>query len=72
LPGFVADASLMEKARPVIDYMPGWKQELQKVHSIAQLPHETRNYIDRLEQLIGVPIAIVSVGPERTQTLMRS
>ncbi len=72
LPGFVSDASLLEKAVPVIEYLPGWKQELQKVHSIAQLPHETRNYIDRLEQLIGVPIAIVSVGPERTQTLMRS
>ncbi len=72
LPGFVSDATLMEQAEPVIEYMPGWKQELREVHSIPQLPAEARNYVDRLEKLIGVPIAIVSVGPERTQTLMRS
>ncbi|MDM8009198.1 MAG: adenylosuccinate synthase [Phycisphaerae bacterium] len=72
LPGLVSDATLMEQAEPVIEYMPGWKQDLREVRSIQQLPAETRDYIDRLETLIGVPISIVSVGPERTQTLMRS
>jgi len=72
LPGFVSDSALMEQAEPVIEYMPGWKQELREARSIQQLPAETREYISRLETLIGVPISIVSVGPERTQTLMRS
>jgi len=72
LPGLVSDSTLMEQAEPVIEYMPGWKQELREARSIQQLPAETREYISRLETLIGVPISIASVGPERTQTLMRS
>ncbi|MGQ9650408.1 MAG: adenylosuccinate synthase [Phycisphaerae bacterium] len=72
LPGLVADTVLMEQVEPVIEYMPGWKQDLRQARSIGQLPAQTRDYIDRLETLIRVPISIVSVGPERTQTLMRS
>jgi adenylosuccinate synthase len=72
LPGFISDAGLLEQAEPIIEYLPGWKQELREVHAINQLPEAARRYVDRIEQLLGVPVAIVSVGPERTQTLMRS
>ncbi|MHC4798418.1 MAG: adenylosuccinate synthetase, partial [Planctomycetota bacterium] len=69
--GFVSDSLVLEKVKPVIEYMPGWKEDLRKARSIDQLPPTARAYLDRLEALIGVPIAIVSVGPERTQTLIR-
>ena len=72
LPGFVADSTVLENAEPVIEYLPGWSEDLRQARSIEDLPQTARHYLDRLEALIGVPIAIVSVGPERTQTLMRT
>jgi len=72
LSGFVADNVAMEKAEPVIEYLPGWKEDPRSARTIDQLPANTRHYLDRLESLIGVPITIVSVGPERTQTLFRT
>ena len=72
LPGFVSDALLLERAEPVIEYRSGWSDDLRTARSIDQLPQATRDYLDRIEALVGVPIAIVSVGPERTQTLMRT
>ena len=59
-------------AEPVVEYLPGWSEDLREVRSIEKLPTAARDYLDRIEALIGVPIAIVSVGPERTQTLMRT
>jgi adenylosuccinate synthase len=59
------------QAEPVIEYLPGWREELRDCRSYADLPSAARNYVDRLEALIGVPVHIVSVGPERNQTLMR-
>jgi len=71
LPGFVSDADTLESAEPVIEYMPGWQEDVSKARSIDELPDTARNYLDRLETLIEAPISIVSVGPERTQTLIR-
>ncbi len=71
LPGVVADATLLERAEPVIEYLPGWRQDLRSARSIEQLPATTRRYLDRIEELMGVDLTIVSIGPERTQTLFR-
>ena len=72
LPGFVSDADVLESAEPVLEYLPGWPEDVSPARSIDELPQTARNYLDRLEVLIGKPISIVSVGPERTQTLIRS
>jgi len=72
LPGLVADAQLLERAEPVIEFMPGWDQDLAQVRSMDRLPRPAKDYLDRLESLVGVPIAIASVGPDRTQTLFRT
>jgi adenylosuccinate synthase len=71
LPGFVADSVLMSQARAVVEYLPGWKEDLRDARSIEQLPRSARTYLDRLGSLLGVPVSIVSVGPDRTQTLFR-
>jgi adenylosuccinate synthase len=71
LPGLVADCSVLQRVTPVLEYLPGWTEVLRSVGSIDQLPENARAYLDRLEGLLGVPITIVSVGPERTQTLLR-
>ncbi|HOW70746.1 MAG TPA: adenylosuccinate synthase [Phycisphaerae bacterium] len=72
LPGFVSDGATMEQVQPVLEYLPGWKGDLRNVRSFDDLPREARHYVDRIESLVGVRIAILSVGPDRTQTLIRS
>jgi adenylosuccinate synthase len=51
--------------------MPGWEQDLTKMSSESQLPENLMNYISYLEEVLEVPIKIVSVGPDRTQTIHR-
>ncbi len=72
LPGFVADGSLLERAEPIFEFLPGWDQDLRTARSFEDLPIQTRQYLERVESLVGVPVAIASVGPDRTQTLIRS
>jgi adenylosuccinate synthase len=61
----------LAEAKPIIQMVPGWKQDLTGMTSIDQLPVELHNYIDFLEKHLEVPIKVVSVGPDRTQTLYR-
>lgn len=56
-----------EDIEPLYEEMPGWKTSLADVRTKDQLPEAAARYIKRLEELVGVPIAIVSVGPEREQ-----
>ncbi|HPU25963.1 MAG TPA: adenylosuccinate synthase [Phycisphaerae bacterium] len=72
LPGMVADAAMLEQVKPVFEYLPGWKEDLRECRRFEDLPAAARAYLDKLESLIGVPVTIVSVGPERNQTLMRA
>ncbi len=72
LPGFVADGNRLEQAHPKIEYLPGWPEDLREVRAYDELPANARAYLDRVEALLGVPVAIVSVGPDRTQTLLRA
>jgi len=61
----------LERAQPVYERFPGWQRELTDVRRIEALPPEAARYVDAIEQLAGVPITLVSVGPERTQTILR-
>lgn len=64
-------ASLQKFAecRPVYEEIPGWKDDITSARSLAQLPAGARKYIDRIEELSGVPFSTVSVGPGREQTI---
>ena len=66
---FVPDAEGLSEVRAVYETMPGWPDELDDPSERKTLPAEARRYLDRIEDFVGVPIEIVSVGPERTQTL---
>jgi adenylosuccinate synthase len=57
--------------QPIYETMPGWKQDLSQIRRWDDLPHEARQYVKRLETLVGAPIKMVSVGSERTATLIR-
>jgi adenylosuccinate synthase len=66
---FPADSFLLERCRPVTEKLPGWKEDLSGVRRIDDLPAAARRYVDRLGELLGVPVRTVSVGPDRQQTL---
>ena len=60
-----------ENVKPVYTTLPGWKKDLTKMTSSKELPDSLNGYIDFLEEKLGVPIKIVSVGPDRLQTIYR-
>jgi adenylosuccinate synthase len=62
----------LERAEPVYRSFPGWEAELGELRRMEDLPPQAVAYVDALEQAAGVPITLVSVGPERTQTIVRT
>jgi len=56
---------------PIYKEFKGWKGDLGKCRTEAELPAEFKAYIAYIEQEVGVPIRILSLGPDRDQTLMR-
>ncbi len=59
------------KVQPVYIEMHGWKNDLTGMRNLAQLPKELTDYIEFIEKQMEIPITIVSVGPDRTQTIVR-
>jgi adenylosuccinate synthase len=62
---------LTSDIEPVYTELPGWKTDLTKITKEDQFPKELNDYIDFIEKQTGVPIRIVSVGPNRQQTIIR-
>jgi adenylosuccinate synthase len=69
---FPPHQSIFHHAEPVYETLPGWRDDITEVTRYADLPKDAQAYVDRLEELGGVPIRWVSVGPARRQTLERS
>lgn len=61
----------LEKAKPVLKTMPGWKCEIRGIRKYEELPENCRNYIEFIEQQIGYPITMVSNGPSRDDIIYR-
>ena len=68
---FPSDPELLERAQPIYEELPGWKEPLGDEREYEELPENTRRYIERVEQLVGVETIAVSVGAERAQTIVR-
>jgi adenylosuccinate synthase len=64
------DADALARCKPLFIEMPGWQESTVGAGSLEALPRQARDYLAKLEELGGVPIDIVSTGPDRTQTLM--
>jgi adenylosuccinate synthase len=58
------------ECEPVYETHPGWKEPTSGITDFAQLPGNARSYLARMEQLAGVPIDIVSTGPDRAETIV--
>lgn len=56
--------------KPIYVELPGWKTDMTKLTDADQLPENFKKYISFIEEQLGVPVTIVSVGPDRKQTIM--
>lgn len=61
----------LAKAKPVYEYLPGWKQEIRGIRNYNELPENCRNYIEFIEKEIEAPITLVSNGPGRDEIIRK-
>src|SRR5574341_1156586 len=65
-----AGADPLERCEPIYEELPGWKESTVGLTRFGQLPKAARNYLRRIERILGVPIDVISTGPERAQTIV--
>lgn len=63
--------NLLEKAKPVLKVLPGWKCDIRGIKNYEDLPKNCRNYVEFIEEQIGFPITMVSNGPGRNDIIFR-
>ena len=59
----------LRRVKPVYEELPGWQTDVTGVREISDLPENARKYLDRISELVGRPVGVVSVGPDRAQTM---
>ncbi len=69
---FPSDVDDLARVVPIYETLPGWSEEIDGVTSYDDLPTNAKNYLERLSQVVGKPVSIVSVGPSREQTIVRN
>ena len=68
---FPAESFILDEVEPVYETLPGWDEPLSECRSWEKLPANAQRFVMRLQELVGVPIATVSVGPERSCVLTK-
>lgn len=68
---FPASIARLSQAEPVYETVPGWDEEITDVSNFEDLPANAKDYVNRVEKIIGKPIDIIGVGPKRDQTIFR-
>ncbi len=66
---FPCDAGRLRKAKPVYETLPGWKSDVTGARTEDDLPTQAHDYLERISELVGVPVRVISVGPDRAQTI---
>ena len=62
----------LERAEPVYETHPCWSEDISGCRDFDQLPATARDYVKRVEALVGVPVELISVGPGRDETIART
>jgi adenylosuccinate synthase len=68
-PPYGLDASKMTMYEPLYEVLPGWQEDISTVRNWENLPIQAKQYIERIEEISGIPVTYISVGPERDQTI---
>ena len=63
-------ADALQQCEPIYEIMPGWEENTQGIQRVEDLPQAAQNYVARLAELVGVPIDIISTGPDRAETIV--
>ncbi|HUK91954.1 MAG TPA: adenylosuccinate synthase [Blastocatellia bacterium] len=64
-------ADVLAQCEPVYETLPGWKTKTSGITSYDHLPANAKHYVKRIEELVGAPVALISSGPEREETIIR-
>lgn len=67
----ITDPAVMQRAKPRYEILSGWMSNTTGIRNFAELPLNAQRYLQRIEELVGKPVEIISVGPERGQTIYR-
>jgi adenylosuccinate synthase len=67
---FPSDSFQLERCRPVYEAIAGWKEDITTARKLSDLPTGARRYIDRIAEIVGLKVSVVSVGPDRAQTIL--
>ena len=59
-------------AKPIYEYLPGWKEDISKARSLSDLPKNAQDYVKYLEEISGAPMSAIGVGPGRDETIVTS
>jgi adenylosuccinate synthase len=65
-----ADRKILSQVTPVYETIPGWEEEISNIDRFEKLPHNAQAYVRRVEELLDVPAALVSVGRRREETII--
>lgn len=65
---YPANENIIKECKPIYETLEGFSEDITKITSLEQLPENAKNYLRRIEELVGVKISIFSTGPDRTQT----
>lgn len=68
---FPANIRVLSGCEPIYEEVPGWKEDTTQITSYARLPRNARNYLKRIQKIVGTKIVLISVGSERKQTFSR-
>lgn len=66
---FPTSTEAVSRVEPVLETFPGWKTDITEIKSVKDLPLKAMNFINYVQQTVGCPIDVISVGPDREQTL---
>ncbi len=64
-----SQADVLRRCQPIYETLPGWNQDVTQVRSMKDFPSNALRYMDRISELVSVPLGVVSVGPDREQTI---
>ncbi|MDO4799840.1 MAG: adenylosuccinate synthase [Bacillota bacterium] len=68
---FPADMEVLSRCKPIYETLPSWHENINDIKRYEDLPENTKLYIERIEQLAGIPVGIISVGAKREQSIVR-
>jgi adenylosuccinate synthase len=66
---FPSHADQLRRCKPIYETISGWNQPVDDVRQVSDFPSGALDYVKRIEELVGIPVGVLSVGPDRSQTI---